>query len=64
MDSKETNENQLPWVIKIQQESWQAEIILSGLIIFTLIKIPGILSDQFYILGSQYLSRASWDAFP
>ena len=34
-NNPQLNEKELHWLIKIQQESWQAEIILSGLIIFT-----------------------------
>jgi hypothetical protein len=44
MKPKTTNtKSEIPWLLKIQQESWQAEIILSVLIIFTLTKIPAFI---------------------
>lgn len=60
-DSKD--QEQVSWLIKIQQESWQAEIILSGLIIFTLTQIPDFVSNKFYILGTQYLGFADLGMF-
>ena len=43
-DSKqESPENKPPWLVRIQENSWEAEIILSGLVLFTLIKAPDIL---------------------
>ncbi len=58
--SKQSN---IPWLIKIQQESWQAEIFLSGILIFTLTKIPQFVTNKFYIIGSQYIDFNDIRAF-
>jgi hypothetical protein len=44
-------ENSKPkWLTKLQQNSWEPEILLSGIVLYGLFKLPGILDDLLYFI--------------
>jgi hypothetical protein len=54
-DSSGQNLFELPkWLKRVQEESWEAEILLSGLILVSLIQLPQYLIELMHFLGREF----------
>lgn len=49
MEEKQTSteESKPAWLLQLEQESWQAELIISGIAIFGALSLPGLIEHQF-----------------
>ncbi|MEL6393715.1 MAG: hypothetical protein AAFR97_13255, partial [Bacteroidota bacterium] len=50
---KTTQSNKPEWLAKLEQESWQAELIISGIAILGALQLPELVNDlQYYLLDT------------
>ena len=59
MDSQNDNSRQPKWLRRLERESWQAELIISGLAIYGCFQLPKF----FYLVTDVLVSRLSMDYY-
>ncbi len=52
-----------PWLQKVQEESWQAEILLSGIILYSLFQLPDLASNLIDKISQVYYYQIATEDF-